>query len=88
MQSTRRAILALIALGRVNAVEAERLIALCNQDRDELRVLAIGIAALLFALVHDLLRPLTQLAGALHPLASLLSNLALFATHHIPGGPL
>lgn len=35
MHSTRRAIFSLVALGRVNAAEAERLIALCNQQRNE-----------------------------------------------------
>jgi hypothetical protein len=86
MQSTRNAILSLVALGRVNAVEAERLIALCNQNRDEQTALAIGIAVLLLAFFHKLLPTLTQLAGALHPLASLLSNIALFTAHHFSGG--
>jgi hypothetical protein len=49
MQNDRRAILALVAAGRISAMEAERLLRVWNDAREELWILAV---CLLLCVAH------------------------------------
>ncbi len=69
MTADRRAILALIAMGRITPAEAERLIAAWDESRETAWILAVsfGFAALAQFRMHDLMLVLKQFAGALIP---------------------
>jgi len=83
MKSERRSILDLVALGRIDPAQAERMLIAQNETREVVGVLAAGLALALLssinlqqgfaALVHIALELLT---GSLHRMALLL--IALF----------
>ncbi|HEY2466358.1 MAG TPA: hypothetical protein VGI45_00785 [Terracidiphilus sp.] len=76
MDSDRRTILALIAMGRITPVQAERLLSAVNESRETAWILAICIAVgcvaqfhlhdLLPVLMHFLNVQIPVLAGAMH----------------------
>lgn len=52
MNTDRRAILSLVASGRITASEAERLLAAWNDSRETAWILALGLAFALLAQLH------------------------------------
>ncbi len=60
MKSDRRTILSLVALGRITPAEAERLLAVWNEGREELWVMMACVAAILTQ--STFFRPLERLA--------------------------
>jgi len=52
MNTDRRAILSLVATGRITATEAERLLAAWNDSRETAWILALGLAFTLLAQIH------------------------------------
>lgn len=52
MISDRRAILALIAMGRITPAEAERLLAAWNESHETLWIVALGLGFFMLAQVH------------------------------------
>jgi hypothetical protein len=52
MNTDRRAILSLVASGRITAVEAERLLAAWNDSRETAWILALSLAFALLAQIH------------------------------------
>jgi hypothetical protein len=85
MRNDRRAILSLVALGRITPSEAERLLIACDAGRDGFWIFAACVAATLFTLV-----PHQGLAALLHVSRVLLADdslhYALSFIHHLPGG--
>ena len=85
MRNDRRAILSLVALGRITPSEAERLLIACNADRDGFWIFAACVEATLFTLV-----PHQGLAALLHVSRVLLADdslhHALSFIHHLSGG--
>ncbi|MGB6689649.1 MAG: hypothetical protein WBE76_17575 [Terracidiphilus sp.] len=82
MNSNRRAILELLAAGRIDAAEAERLIAATSADRETLWALvgcsAIAVAAQLHAVMPELAHLLrSSLAGCLPALEHAFTVIAL-----------
>lgn len=89
MNSDRRAILALVAMGRITPGQAERLIAAWNDSRETVWILAISLAfaglaqlnlhELATALVHFFNAQVPALAEAIHhafsPIADLTGGL-------------
>jgi hypothetical protein len=67
MQTDRRAILSLVALGRITPAEAERLLIAWNQGRESVLVCAVCIAAVLLTQLdpNQVLPDLVHLAQAL-----------------------
>lgn len=65
MNTDRRAILALIAMGRITPAEAERLLAMWNESRETAWILAASVAFALLAQLHlhDLVPMLNHLIG-------------------------
>jgi hypothetical protein len=81
MSSHRRAILQLLALGRINSVEAERLLAAATADREAAWAL-VGCAVVVAASQLNSLLPLAQhfsstLAGSLPALQHLFTSIAV-----------
>ena len=85
MGNDRRAILSLVALGRITPSEAERLLIACNAGRDGFWIFAACVAATLFALV-----PRQGLAALLHVSRFLLAGTSLHQAlsfiQHLSGG--
>ena len=52
MNTDRRAILSLVAMGRITAAEAERLLAAWNDSRETAWILALSLAFALLAQLH------------------------------------
>ena len=52
MSSDRRAILGLIAMGRITPVEAERLLAAWNEGRETAWLIVLGLMFALMAQIH------------------------------------
>lgn len=52
MNTDRRAILALIAMGRITPAEAERLLAVWNEGRETTWILTASVACALLAQLH------------------------------------
>ncbi len=52
MNTDRRAILSLVAMGRITAAEAERLLAAWNESRETAWILALSLAFALLAQIH------------------------------------
>jgi CHASE2 domain-containing sensor protein len=77
MQTDRRAILSLIALGRISPSEAERLLVAWNQGWETFWVCAATVVAILLA-QFDIDQALPALA---HLVQSLLSG-RMFTLHH------
>ncbi len=89
MNTDRRAILSLVATGRITAIEAERLLAAWNDSRETAWILAFGLAfaclaqlhlrELLPMLMHFFNAPVLALAEAVHhalsPITDLLGGL-------------
>jgi len=69
MNTDSRAILALIAMGRITPAEAERLLAAWNESRETTWILALSLAVVLAAQlnVHQLLPALVHLFNAQVP---------------------
>jgi len=69
MNTDRRAILALIAMGRITTAEAERLLAAWNESRETAWILAgsFGLALLAQLHPHELVPMLKHLIGAQLP---------------------
>ncbi len=65
MHTDRRAILQLVAMGRITSAEAERLLIACNDERETLSVLAVCVAVACLAQLH-LGRLVTDLLHAAH----------------------
>jgi hypothetical protein len=85
MRNDRRAILSLVALGRITPSEAERLLIACNAGRGEFWIFAACATATLLILV-----PHQGLAALLHVPRVLLADdslhRALSFIHHLSGG--
>lgn len=66
MNTDRRAILALIATGRITPAEAERLLAAWNESRETAWILGIGLAVICLAQlnVHSLVPMLVHFFNA------------------------
>jgi len=78
MSTDRRAILALIAMGRITPAEAERLLAAWNESRETAWILvaSFGFALLAQLQMHELLPMLRHLVSAHIPaLANMLGSL-------------
>lgn len=85
MNSDRRTILALIAMGRITPVQAERLLAAVDQSRETAWILALCLAgaciaqlhlhALLPGLMHFLSAEVPALADAVHHALSPITDL-------------
>jgi hypothetical protein len=69
MNTDRRAILSLVATGRITAAEAERLLAAWNDSREMVWILALGLAFACLAQLHlrELLPMLMHLFNAQVP---------------------
>lgn len=69
MNTDRRAILALIAMGRITPAEAERLLAAWNESRETALILAgsIGFALLAELRLHELVPMLNHLISTQIP---------------------
>jgi len=69
MNTDRRAILALIAMGRITPAEAERLLAAWNESRETAWILVLSLAVVFLAQlnVHQLLPALVHLFNAQVP---------------------
>ncbi len=69
MNTDRRAILSLVAMGRITAAEAERLLAAWNDSRETAWILALSLAFACVAQLHlrDLLPILMHLFNAQIP---------------------
>ncbi len=84
MRNDRRAVLLLVALGRITPSEAERLFNVCNTGRDSFWIFASCVADTLFTLV-----PHQGLAALLHVSCVLLAvdslHHALSFIHHLSG---
>jgi hypothetical protein len=97
MNNERRAILSLIAMGRITPREAERLLA-CWPDTSEIAwvvgACAAIVAAMVFghpgelAYVHELLERLANLSKTILPIAGATSHQALSFFTRIAGGTL
>ena len=77
MNGERRAILALIAMGRITPSEAERLLAVWNESRETAWILiaSIGLALLRQVNLHEVMRVLgrlvsVQISGLAHILGA------------------
>ena len=77
MQTDRRAILSLVALGRITPAEAERLLIAWNQGWESVLVYAACIAAVLLAELD----PYRALPGIAH-LAQALISARIISLHH------
>ena len=87
MNSDHRAILSLIASGRITAVEGERLIAVSNESRETAWIVALCLAVACLAqihlrefatgLMHFLNAQVPALAEALHQALSSITDLIL-----------
>jgi hypothetical protein len=79
MNSDRRTILALVALGRITPSQAERLIAAWNDSRETLWILAISLAfaALAQLNLHELATVLAHFFNAQVPALAETMHLAL-----------
>lgn len=82
MDTDRRAILALIAMGRITPAEAERLLAAWNETRETAWVLAasVGFALLAQSHLHELVPVLnhlisTQVAALAHLLEPVMGGM-------------
>jgi hypothetical protein len=84
MRNDRRAILSLVALGRITPSEAERLLIACTAGRDGFWIFAACVAATFFTIV-----PHQGLAALLHvsrvSLADDSLHHALSFIHHLSG---
>jgi hypothetical protein len=60
MPSDRQAVLQLIALGRIDPVQAERLLAIVNEERENLLALAGSLAVAMIAELHAVVPGLMQ----------------------------
>ena len=69
MDNDRRAILALIAMGRISPTEAERLLAAWNESRETAWILvaSLGFALLAQLHLHELVPIFRHLIGAQFP---------------------
>jgi hypothetical protein len=72
MNSDRRSILALIAMGRITPAQAERLLAVANEGRETAMILALCLAYACLAQLHlhELLPGLMHLLSAQIPALS------------------
>ena len=88
MHSDRRAILHLVALGRITSAEAERLLIACNQAREGLWVLAacMVISCLTQLMPHPLPTGLVHIAHSLLPASSISVRRVLSLLNHLLGG--
>lgn len=77
MNSDRRTILALIAMGRITPAQAERLLAVANDGRETAMILALCLAYACLAQLH--LHEL--LPGLMHLLSAQIPALAENAQH-------
>lgn len=85
MDTDRRTILSLVAMGRINAAEAERLLAAWNDSRETAWILALCLALAILAQMHlhellPILMHFTRaqapaMAGALHHVLSPITDL-------------
>ena len=81
MNGERRAILALIAMGRITPSEAERLLAVWNESRETAWILiaSIGLALLGQVNLHEVMRVLgrlvsVQISGLAHILGAVMGG--------------
>jgi len=90
MNTDRRAILLLIALGRISPREAERLLAVCPDNSEVFWALAacFGVALLALPPAHELLRGLVHCIRAVLPATGINANQALSFLAHLLGGAL
>ena len=89
MQNDRRAILSLVAVGRITPGEAERLLAAWNEGREVLWVFVVcACACLAQAPLHDLVAGLMPLAKTLLPAGSMALHYAISAFNQVSGGSL
>lgn len=72
MKEERRTVLWLVAMGRISAAEAERLIAAWSADREVLWMAVVGIA---LVVTHGIMQG-TAAGHLAHALAPLLHNMA------------
>lgn len=83
LNSDRRAVLQLLALGRINAAQAERLLATLSADREALWAIAGCLALVALAQFNSIAPPLLHLfrsvlSTGLPQLHHALSSIALF----------
>jgi hypothetical protein len=90
MNSHRRAILQLLALGRVTPAQAERLLAAVNEGRETLWVLAAALVLACIAHIHlsQFVPGLIHIAQSVLPESLLSLHRALSLAAHLSGGML
>jgi hypothetical protein len=69
MNNHRRAILQLVAMGRITPAQAERLLMAVNEGQQAVWALAACVAVSPFAQLHQLLPGLLQIAHSLMPVS-------------------
>jgi hypothetical protein len=90
MNTDRRAILSLVATGRITAAEAERLLAAWNDSRETAWILAFGLAVACLAQLHvrELLPILMHFFNAQVPVLAEAVHRALSPITDVLGGSL
>jgi len=88
MNSDRRTILALIAMGRITPAQAERLLAVANEGRETVMILALCLAYACLAQLHlhELLPGLMHLLSAQIPALAESVQHALLPITNLLGG--
>jgi hypothetical protein len=88
MNTDRRAILALIAMGRITPAQAERLLAAWNESRETAWILAFGLAFAFLAQLHlhELMPNIIHFFNAQVPALAKAINHALLTIAVLLGG--
>jgi hypothetical protein len=90
MNNDRLAILSLIAAGRISPAQAERLLAACNESRENLWILAVCLTCVCLAQLHlhELLPGLAHFLSAQIPAWAAAAQHAISPENGLWGGML